>query len=123
MSTIAYRTYRPRGGARAVIDQANAILDEARADGWGSMTLRQLYYQFVARGFIPNAVQEYKRLGRSVTDARYGGLVDWTAIEDAGRVSYGFPERPTAESVKDVARRAARRVLPGPTMVIAIEER
>lgn len=99
MSTIAYRTYRPRGSARAVIDQANAILDEARADGWGSMTLRQLYYQFVARGFIPNAVQEYKRLGRIVTDARYGGLVDWTAIEDAGRVSYGFPERPTAESV------------------------
>lgn len=96
---IEYRSYKPRGSARGIIDRANSILEEARQDGWSSMTLRQLYYQFVARGFIPNSVPEYKRLGRIVTDARYGGLIDWTAIEDAGRVSYGFPERPTAESV------------------------
>jgi hypothetical protein len=96
---IQYRKYRPQAGARVVIDQANTIIADAEADGWHSMTLRQLYYQFVSRGFIPNAVSEYKRLGRIITDARYGGLVSWTAIEDAGRNSYHFPENPTAEQV------------------------
>lgn len=100
MSTlIQYRSYRPQAGARRVIEQANTILSAAEADGWHSMTLRQLYYQFVARGYIPNAVSEYKRLGRIVTDARYGGLISWTAIEDAGRNSYHFPENPTPEDV------------------------
>lgn len=96
---IQYRKYRPQAGARIVIDHANTIIADAAADGWSSMTLRQLYYQFVSRGFIPNAVSEYKRLGRIITDARYGGLVSWTAIEDAGRNSYHFPENPTAEQV------------------------
>ncbi len=45
------------------------------------------------------------------------------AVERAVREHPSVEPRPTAESVKDVARRAARRVLPGPTMVIAIEER
>lgn len=88
MSLIQYRKYRPQAGARVVIDQANLIIAEAEADGWSSMTLRQLYYQFVSRGFIPNQVNEYKRLGRIVTDARYGGLISWTAIEDAGRNTF-----------------------------------
>lgn len=99
MSLIQYRSYRPQAGARVVIDQANLIIAEAEADGWSSMTLRQLYYQFVSRGFIPNTVADYKRLGRIITDARYGGLVSWTAIEDAGRNSYHFPEHPTAADV------------------------
>jgi ribonuclease J len=45
------------------------------------------------------------------------------AVERAVREHPAAEARPTAESVKDVARRAARRLLPGPTMVIAIEER
>lgn len=102
MSTlIPYRKYRPQAGARKVIEQANQIIAEAEADGWHSMTLRQLYYQFVSRDFIPNTVADYKRLGRIITDARYGGLVSWTAIEDAGRNSWHFPENPTAEQVLD----------------------
>lgn len=104
----AYRSYRPRGAASTTIDNANAILGEALADGWGSMTLRQLYYQFVARGLIPNSVAEYKRLGRIMTDARYGGLVSWTALEDAGRSSYHFPSKPTAQEVLDGIERALR---------------
>jgi ribonuclease J len=45
------------------------------------------------------------------------------AVERAVREHPSVEPRPTADSVKDVARRAARRLLPGPTMVIAIEER
>lgn len=100
MTLIAYRENKfRRHASKGVVVQANQIIAEAAADGWHSMTLRQLYYQFVARGFIPNTVQDYKRLGRIVTDARYCGLISWTAIEDAGRNSYHFPENPTAESV------------------------
>lgn len=100
MTLIAYRENKfRRHASKGVVVQANQIIAEAAADGWHSMTLRQLYYQFVARGFIPNTVQDYKRLGRIVTDARYCGLISWTAIEDAGRNSYHFPEKPTAEDV------------------------
>lgn len=103
---IQYRKYNPQAGARTIIAQANLIISEAEKDGWYSMTLRQLYYQFVSRGFIQNAVKEYKRLGRIITDARYGGLISWTAIEDAGRNSYHFPENPTALDVlKNIERK------------------
>ena len=37
------------------------------------MTLRQLFYQFVARGLIANTTAEYKRLSRTITDARRAG--------------------------------------------------
>lgn len=50
------------------------------------LTNRQLYYQLVARDFIPNALEVYKRFCKFLTDARYGGLVDWDAIEDRGRI-------------------------------------
>lgn len=54
-----------------------------------TLTNRQLYYQLVARNIIPNAVEIYKRICTFLTDARYGGYLDWDAIEDRGRV----PER------------------------------
>ena len=47
--------------------------------------MRQLYYQFVARGWIANKQQEYKRLGEIVNDGRLAGLIDWNAIEDRTR--------------------------------------
>lgn len=50
-----------------------------------TLTNRQLYYQLVATGLIPNAVEIYKRLCTFLTDARYAGLIDWEAIEDRGR--------------------------------------
>lgn len=50
------------------------------------LTNRQLYYQLVAKDFIPNALEVYKRFCKFLTDARYGGLIDWDAIEDRGRI-------------------------------------
>lgn len=44
-----------------------------------------LYYQFVARGILPNKQSEYKRLGSILNDARLAGLVDWSAMEDRTR--------------------------------------
>ena len=50
-----------------------------------TLTLRQLYYQFVARDLLANTLAEYKRLGRIICDGRDGGLIDWHAIEDRTR--------------------------------------
>jgi hypothetical protein len=50
------------------------------------LTNRQLYYQLVATGIIPNADAIYKRICTFLTDARYAGFIDWDAIEDRGRV-------------------------------------
>ncbi len=68
----------------AIIDQANDIITDYAAQGF-SLTLRQLYYQFVARDRLPNTQRSYKRLGSIVSDARRAGLIDWDAIEDRTR--------------------------------------
>jgi hypothetical protein len=67
------------------IKTVNEILDEYAAQGY-DLSLRQLYYQLVARGFIENSVQSYKRVGSLVSDARLAGLIDWNMISDRGRV-------------------------------------
>ena len=67
-----------------VINRANAIVAEYSSQGF-SLTLRQLYYQFVARGWIANRQTEYDRLGGIINDARLAGEVDWNAIEDRTR--------------------------------------
>jgi hypothetical protein len=68
----------------AAIDQADRILEEYAEQGF-VLTLRQLYYQFVARLFLTNDDREYGCLGRTMTDARRAGLVDWGHIKDRTR--------------------------------------
>lgn len=67
-----------------IIEQANDIITEYLGKGF-TLTLRQLYYQFVARGLLENKQQNYKRLGGIVSDGRLAGLMDWAAIEDRTR--------------------------------------
>jgi hypothetical protein len=57
-----------------------------------TLTNRQLYYQLVANDIIPNSQETYKRICTFLTDARYGGYIDWEAIEDRGRVPKKHPE-------------------------------
>ena len=73
-----------REAALLTIAQANAIINEYQEMGY-ELTLRQLYYQFVARGYVPNEQRQYKRLGKVVSDARLAGLIDWHAIVDRTR--------------------------------------
>jgi hypothetical protein len=84
MPKIAYVSHRFNAGSTQMIAKANAIIEEYSQQGL-SLTLRQLYYQFVARGFLPNKQNEYKRLGNVINDARLAGLIDWNAIEDRTR--------------------------------------
>jgi hypothetical protein len=84
MSTEVFIPYKPHAATLRVVEQANAIIGEYLAQGF-ALTLRQLFYQFVARALLKNLFNEYKRLGRIVRDARDGGLIDWDAIEDRTR--------------------------------------
>lgn len=81
---IVYQEKNFREKTLIMIEQANDIINEYQAAGY-SLTLRQLYYQFVSRDLIPNKQTEYKRLGSVINDARLAGLIDWDAIEDRTR--------------------------------------
>lgn len=70
-----------KASSLATIEQANTILAEYEAQGF-KLTLRQLYYQFVARDLLPNTLRSYKNLGGIVSDGRLAGLIDWESIED-----------------------------------------
>lgn len=90
-----------------IIEQANEILARRRSEGFASMTLREVYYQFIARDLFPddrrwtwennkwlrdkdgsnpvstkNAQPNYKWLGTILVDARLAGLIDWDRMAD-----------------------------------------
>lgn len=79
-----FQTLNFRADTLAAIETANTIIAEYAAQGY-RLTLRQLYYQHVARGLIENTERNYKRLGSIISDGRLAGLIDWDAIEDRTR--------------------------------------
>jgi hypothetical protein len=93
---IRYVTKKFRASTLAVVEQANAICEPYAAGGL-SLTLRQLYYQFVSRGFLDqsgwyvdpvegtNNKRNYDRLKGIISDARMAGLFDWDYIIDRTR--------------------------------------
>lgn len=80
----AYRDQRFSDDSLAMIDTVNGIIDGYMAQGY-TLTVRQLYYQLVARDIIANTVQSYNRVKGLVNDARLAGYIDWDAIEDRTR--------------------------------------
>jgi hypothetical protein len=87
---IQPRIERMRTTTRETIDQANSIIDEYQAQGF-RLTLRQLFYQFVSRGFIENNQGQYNRLGKIVNDARRRCQIRMDAIEDRTRaISFSY---------------------------------
>ncbi len=86
----------------ARILQAEKIIDEYQSAGL-ELTLRQLYYQFVARDLIPNSDSEYKKLGVTVSDARLNGLIDWYAIVDRTRSLRSNPHWNTPADILEAA--------------------
>jgi len=79
-----FKTTIFRKNTQIVISQANEIIEEYSAEGY-SLTVRQLYYQFVAKALIENTEKSYKRIICIVNNARLSGLIDWDAIEDRTR--------------------------------------
>jgi hypothetical protein len=90
MATEQFINKRFRAESLSLIATANDILAEYQTQGL-VLTLRQLYYQFVARDLLPNKQSEYKRLGGIISDARLAGLIDWDMMEDRTRFIRGVP--------------------------------
>lgn len=100
MPLIKYdSSIRLKGVRREVLDHCASIIAEYDQMGY-SLTLRQLYYQLVARDLLPaqwadpatgstNNVRSYKKVGDIVGDGRMAGIIDWNAIEDPLRTTKG----------------------------------
>lgn len=88
MPLIAYRHTNFRAASLDLIEKANQIIAEYDRMGL-TLTLRQIYYQFVSRGWIPNNQRSYKNLGDVIANGRQAGLIDWYALEDRTRVLRG----------------------------------
>jgi len=84
MPKLCYRDKSFRKKTLEIIQTANKII-ETWADQGFDLTLRQLYYQFVARDLFPNTERSYNMLGTTINDARLAGLVDWDNIVDRTR--------------------------------------
>lgn len=80
-----FRTIKFQKKNLILLEKIKEILDEYSMQGI-KVTLRQLYYQLVARDVIPNKVSEYAKLSGLLTNARYTGDIDWSAIEDRTRI-------------------------------------
>lgn len=104
-------------GNRAIVAAAEQICNEYARAGY-ALTLRGLYYRFVARGLFPdsrkwvrredttdswvkadpddpqgtkNATPNYKWLGGILNDARLAGMIDWNHLTDTTRVPRTYP--------------------------------
>jgi hypothetical protein len=101
---IAYRKQRFKNDSKYIIKHSDSILSEYQQQGY-TLTLRQLYYKFIARDLFPenrryswtgskwikdkngtkNAQPNYKWLGNVINNARLAGLIDWAHMEDRTR--------------------------------------
>jgi hypothetical protein len=82
----AFVNHKFSAASARMIGVINEILEEYRAQRY-VLSLRQLYYQLVARDHIENTVRSYKNIGSLVSKGRDAGLIDWDMIEDRGRVT------------------------------------
>lgn len=81
---IEYKSINFRSASLDLIKRVNGIISEYHSKGY-DLTLRQVYYQLVARDVIPNNERSYKNLGNLISDGRLAGLIDWNAIIDRTR--------------------------------------
>src|SRR6266403_511879 len=102
-----------------IIEQANVICEEFAAQGL-SLTLRGLYYRFVARGLLDDGTwyvdpmtgtnngRNYDKLGEAINEARLAGMFDWDYIIDRTR---NLEKRPDWASPEALIEQAADQYL------------
>ena len=110
MPKITYERKNFTRQTQETIAQAEQIVAQYQAQGF-ILTLRQIYYQFVARALIPNTEQSYKRLGNIISDARRAGMIDWNAIEDRTRFIRELSSWDTPQSILESAKDSYHRDL------------
>ena len=83
----AYQTSHVNKRARRTKDQTAALRELLYAvlDEHHPMTVRQAYYQLVARQAIDNNRGQYQAISNLLVDMRKAGIVPWAWIEDRNR--------------------------------------
>jgi hypothetical protein len=127
LATEKFREVHFNQARQDLLGRVNGVVEQYRRLGY-MITLRQLYYQLVARDLFPedrkwawngskwvrspdgtkNAPPNYKWLGEILSDARMGGHTDWNAIEDRGRVPQKHGEWTNLEDIIDSVQRSFR---------------
>ena len=75
MPKLQYREFNFREPSLRLSELINSVVDEYSRMGY-ELTLRQVYYQLVARGYIPNNERSYKNTGDLINNGRLAGLID-----------------------------------------------
>lgn len=84
MPKVVYKPVNFQDKGLQLIELVNQVIADYHNQGY-NLTLRQVYYQLVARGYIPNNERSYKNIGVLINNARLAGLIDWLAIVDRTR--------------------------------------
>lgn len=107
MAREAFITKRFSQKHQALIDTADNIMRRYQSQGY-DLSLRQLYYQFVAHHGFANTEQNYKLLGGVISDARLAGALDWDSLVDRGRTTITVSHWSDPASIVDAAARSYR---------------
>lgn len=70
------------------LNKVLAILEELR--DYKPLTLRQVYYQLVGKGYIENKVSQYGMLSGLLKHTRIDGYISWDDIEDRVRTYHNL---------------------------------
>lgn len=95
MPKICYINKRFNPLSEALLERSTVIIEEYAAQGF-DLTVRQVYYQFVARDWLPeswadpltgskNNMKSYGKLQSLLSEGRLAGVLDWEAIVDRTR--------------------------------------
>lgn len=104
MACQQYQSFRFTDESLKMISTMRAIIADFVKQGF-VLTVRQLYYQLVARDLIPNNERSYKRITSLANDARLAGYIDWDAIEDRTRA---FVRRSRWDSGRSILQAVAK---------------
>lgn len=80
----AYQDIRFHSASLKLIQFIDDLIGSYMQQGF-TLSVRQIYYQLVARDKIPNTERSYKNTAELLNRARLAGLIDWDAIEDRNR--------------------------------------
>jgi hypothetical protein len=85
LSREQYLERRFQKHSLVMIERVNQIIEEYYQGRDLQLIIRQIHYQFVARGWQANTSARYGALVYAITNGRDAGLIDWDAIEDRSR--------------------------------------
>lgn len=99
-----YTARRFTAESEALLEVIDRITRQYMRAGY-VMTVRQLYYQLVARNAVRNNIKSYNKIKSLVNDGRLAGRIDWSAIEDRTR---GFVRRKRWKNARTLLEHSAK---------------